>query len=110
MFEIPLALFTCHMVISWFIVIDVEGLCGLNISMQIENFSSVFTCHSQVTCNQKSIKFNNQVLATESSIWRHKTTGDHPRAVCVCPCVHASTAWCVFSLICRVEECIIQLE
>lgn len=43
--EIPLALFTCHMVISWFIVIDVEGLRGLNISMQIGSigFSSVFT-------------------------------------------------------------------
>ena len=63
MFEIPLALFTRHMVVSWFMVIDVEGLRGLNISMLIGSFgfSSVFTYNSQVTCNEKSIKFNNQV-------------------------------------------------
>lgn len=33
--EIPLALTKCHMVISWFTVIDVEGLCRLNTLMHI---------------------------------------------------------------------------
>lgn len=111
MFEIPLALFTCHMVISWFIVIDVEGLCGLNISMQIGSIgrSSVFTYHSQVTCNEKSIKFK----CTE----RHRTTGDHHRAVRmsmnVCTCFHCTCVLfflCVFLMICRVEVCVVQLE
>lgn len=37
-------------VMSWLIVIDVAGLCGLDISLQNGRLY-VFTCHSQVTCN-----------------------------------------------------------